>query len=92
MGGFFIIINIADALPAQVKKPFFSILIFFHLKTRSYVAYTITIAVSLITCPYVPISQEDRYFFCSSVKISILIPIESNLRRATFWSISNGTV
>jgi len=37
---------------------------------------------------YVPISQEVKYFFCSSVKISMAIPIVSNFKFAIQFSIS----
>lgn len=40
---------------------------------------------------YVPISQEFKYFFCSKVNLSILIPMESSFNFATFSSISFGT-
>ena len=40
---------------------------------------------------YVPISHEARYFFCSGVSLSILIPIAFSLRRAISVSMSCGT-
>jgi len=40
---------------------------------------------------YVPISQDDRYFFCSLVSLSMATPLVSSLSRATCLSISKGT-
>ena len=40
---------------------------------------------------YVPISQDDRYFFCSLVSLSMATPLVSSLSRATCLSISMGT-
>ena len=37
---------------------------------------------------YVPISHEARYFFCSGVSLSILIPIAFSLSRAIDLSIT----
>lgn len=39
----------------------------------------------------VPASQDDKYSFCSSVKVSILIPIAFNFILAIISSISVGT-
>src|SRR5438093_2670737 len=42
-------------------------------------------------CYHVPSSHEVRYFSCSSVSSSMVMPIEASLRRATSLSISRGT-
>ncbi len=39
---------------------------------------------------YVPLSQEAKYFSCSSVRVSMFMPIERSLRRAISWSSSCG--
>lgn len=39
----------------------------------------------------VPISQEDRYFSCSGVRLSITTPIEASFNLAISWSIARGT-
>ncbi len=42
--------------------------------------------------PHVPISHELRYFFCSGVSLSILMPIELSFRAAISESIFSGTM
>ncbi len=44
-----------------------------------------------VSFPYVPSSQDDRYFRCSSVNSSMVMSMEASFRRATSWSISAGT-
>ena len=40
---------------------------------------------------YVPASQEDRYSFCSLVRVSILIPIDFSFNFAIISSMAEGT-
>ena len=41
--------------------------------------------------PYVPISQDAKYFTCSFVSVSIFIPMPASLRRAISLSMTGGT-
>ena len=41
--------------------------------------------------PHVPISHDAKYFFCSFVSLSILIPIPASFSLAISLSISAGT-
>ena len=42
--------------------------------------------------PHVPISHDDKYFFCSAVSSSIVMPIDFNFNVAIQFSMSVGTL
>jgi hypothetical protein len=85
---------------ALTKKDFFGCL--FH-RASLWMNFSEPLASSLkgMTSPvlertafavfYVPISQEERYFSCSGVSVSISTPMDASLRRAISLSISSGT-
>lgn len=78
-----------ETVPSHRKKGDFGTESVVHSLPK--VPFPFDVDRSMFVPAYVPMVHDDRYFFCSAVKLSMLIPMALSFPLAIAISISAGT-